>query len=104
MGSIARVNVYTLDLAEALGGLPAGTAVFGATLKGKPVYDPLIPASGVLLIGNESRGIDPSLMTHVTHPVTIPSYGATTPGKAESLNASVAAAILCAEFRRKMIR
>ena len=43
-----------------------------------------------LLIGNESKGISHEAMEHVTHPVLIPNIG----GTAESLNASVAAAIL----------
>ncbi|MBQ3983119.1 MAG: RNA methyltransferase, partial [Bacteroidales bacterium] len=50
----------------------------------------------ILVIGNESRGITPQVQSCVTHRIAIPNLG----GTAESLNASVACAILLAEFLR----
>ena len=56
-----------------------------------------LPAEGaVLVVGNESRGISTEVQQHITHRVTIPNLG----GTAESLNASVACAILIAELMR----
>jgi TrmH family RNA methyltransferase len=49
----------------------------------KPVTD------GLLIIGNESKGISHELLSYITHPVTIPRIGG-----AESLNAAVAAGII----------
>jgi TrmH family RNA methyltransferase len=50
----------------------------------------------VLVIGNEAHGITPEVRQRVTHRVAIPNRG----GTAESLNASVACAILMAELFR----
>lgn len=47
-----------------------------------------------LIIGNESRGISPEILSMATHRIRIPMYG-----KAESLNASVAAGILIYKIR-----
>jgi TrmH family RNA methyltransferase len=102
MGSFTRVDVRYLDLESFLPGCTkAGTAVYGAMLNGTSVYaqEPSFPA--ILLIGNESRGIRPELEPLISHRISIPFYGDPVRGKAESLNASVAAGILCGEFRRQ---
>ena len=90
MGAVFRTRVDYVDLPQWLSA--CGVPVFGASLHGKDIstIDVQPSASKVLLIGNESRGISPEAMAHVTHPVLIPNRG----GTAESLNASVAAAIL----------
>jgi TrmH family RNA methyltransferase len=87
MGSIARVQVLYTDLAA---WLPVqGVPVLAATLDGEPVSAFRAMQEGILLIGNEARGIDEALLSLCTHRVTIPRRG-----KAESLNAAVAAGIL----------
>ena len=90
MGAVFRTKVDYVDLPQWLAG--CGMQVFGASLQGQPLADnrSLLTTEAVLLIGNESRGISPEAMEHVTNPVLIPNIG----GTAESLNASVAAAIL----------
>ncbi len=90
MGAVFRTQVDYVDLPEWLAS--CAMPVYGASLQGEPLpatHYPL-PTNKVLLIGNESRGISPEAMAHVTHPVLIPNLG----GTAESLNASVAAGIL----------
>ena len=96
MGAVFRTQVDYVDLPQWLAS--CGMPIYGATLSGEPLssrHTPL-PSPGVLLIGNESRGISEDAMTHVTHPVLIPNLG----GTAESLNASVAAGILIYELTR----
>jgi TrmH family RNA methyltransferase len=51
--------------------------------------------TGILLIGNESKGIRNELLPFITHPVSIPRIGA-----AESLNAAVATGILLSHLVR----
>ena len=72
--------------------------VYGALLDGESIWSgtPLqLPSEGaVLVVGNESRGITPEVQQHITHRIAIPNLG----GTAESLNASVACAILMAEL------
>lgn len=98
MGSLGRVNVQYLDLVEYLKGVE-NIPVYGALLQGKNMYNEKLTRHGILIIGSESHGISRGLLPFITHPLSIPAY----PNKgiqAESLNASIATAILCAEFRR----
>jgi len=96
MGSIFRVNVYYKDLQEVLSGLPQNLPVFGAFLEGNNIYKETLPGKGIVIIGNESHGIDEQLKPFIPNKIFIPSFS----GGAESLNASVATAIICSEFRR----
>lgn len=103
MGSITRVKLYHLDLVPLLSGfIQNGTGkVYGAFPDGTPVHKIKPERPCLLLIGNESRGISKELIPFITKKISIPSYGTSLSGKAESLNASVATGILCAEFRRQ---
>jgi TrmH family RNA methyltransferase len=65
------------------------TALNGTNLKEmKPVGE------GIILIGNESKGIRPDLMKMAKEKITIPKFGA-----AESLNAAVAAGIILSHLK-----
>lgn len=96
MGGLLRTKIEYCDLPQYLA--RCGKPVFGALLDGESIWGGqslCLPEEGaVLVIGNESRGITPEVQACVTHRISIPNLG----GTAESLNASVACAILCAEF------
>ena len=102
MGSIARVNVHYVSLEDVLNRF---TPVYAAVMDGKNIYSEELSAKGTILIGNESRGVSTNLLKHVTHRLTIPSFPkAGTLEKnegADSLNAAIAAAVICSEFRRR---
>lgn len=101
MGSVARVKVYYVNLGETLAEYAKNDIpVYGATLSGNNVYDEEISPNGVLVIGNEANGISEKVAESITQSVFIPSYAKHNKG-AESLNAAVATAVLCAEFRRR---
>ncbi len=87
MGGFTRVNVHYTPIDDFL--LAAKLPVYGALLTGKSVYTVPPLSQGILLIGNESKGIHPQLLPFITHPVSIPKIGG-----AESLNAAIAAGIL----------
>jgi RNA methyltransferase, TrmH family len=87
MGSFVRVNVWYKDIAPVLKN--AGVPVYGALLNGKSVLEMGRVAEGLLVIGNESKGINDIVKKFITHPVTIPRIGG-----AESLNAAVATGII----------
>ena len=91
MGSLFRVQVHytSLDRLFAETHVP----VYGTLLNGANVFALQQPAPGVILIGNEGRGIREHLQGSITQPVTIPRKGG-----AESLNAAVAAAIVVSRF------
>lgn len=99
MGGLFRTQMLYTPLPQWLA--QCGMPVFGAMLDGSSIWNPdsriALPAEGaVLVVGNESRGISPEVQALLTHRVKIPNLG----GTAESLNASVATAILCAELLR----
>jgi RNA methyltransferase, TrmH family len=93
MGSFARVPAFVADLGAALTGLTA--PVIGCALEGRDVHTLKPLADAVIVIGSEGRGLSPEVSALVTFSVTIPRLG-----KAESLNAAVAASIVCDNIRR----
>lgn len=97
MGSFARVTVHTAPLATALAGLPATTPVLGCDLNGTDVHTLPPLRDAVIVIGSEGRGLSAATKPLITQYVTIPRFGG-----AESLNAGVAAAIVCDNVRRTL--
>ena len=88
MASIARVSVHHTDLAGYLSAR-VGVPVYAAALDGRPLSQYKGVSKGILVIGNESKGISAEVMAFATDRVTIPRRG-----QAESLNASVATGII----------
>ncbi len=98
MGSFLRIDFRKGDLAKATEEFPNLT-VFGADLKGENIYRIEPPTAGILVIGAEGPGVSQAARTQVQRWLTIPRA----PGrKAESLNAAVAAGILCGGLTRLM--
>ncbi len=94
MGSIGRVKVYYRELSKLFieySSLP----VYGATIHSTSIYDCDRSGEGFILMGSESLGINEQLNEFISTQISIPKYGA-----AESLNVAMAAAIICAEFRK----
>jgi TrmH family RNA methyltransferase len=89
MGSLLRVSTYETSLPEFLAATPLPK--YAAALDGSNVYNESRAEAGILIIGNESKGISASVMSLATKKITIPAKGG-----AESLNAAVSAGILCA--------
>jgi len=101
MGAILNVNVHYMNLEEFLKtanyyGLP----VYGAILEGKSVYDVTIEKKGVILLGNESKGISEVLSPYITDRISIPKFSDAMYG-IESLNVSMAASVIFWEFARR---
>ncbi|KQM77218.1 RNA methyltransferase [Pedobacter sp. Leaf216] len=93
MGSLARVNIYEADLPGLLA--KNSIPVFGALLDGESIYKTQWGKEGLVILGNEGKGISPEVIKKINKPVTIPRIG-----EAESLNVAVSAAIFCAELVR----
>jgi TrmH family RNA methyltransferase len=93
MGSCFRVKVQVAELEQVIE--KAKQPVIGTLLNGASLYENKLPASGFLVIGNESKGIREGLKTTITHPVSIPSFGG-----AESLNAAVATGIVLSHWKK----
>jgi TrmH family RNA methyltransferase len=97
MGSITRVKVVERNGNEFLSGQAGKAVVFGAVAGGKNVYGADLRFPAVVVIGNESKGISNDLLPLIGEQIGIPPFS----GKAESLNAAVATAVICSEFRRR---
>jgi len=93
MGSFARTSAHVVDLPATLA--EARVPILGCTLSGQDVHGFPAPAAAVIVIGSEGRGLSPAVSARLTVALTIPRYG-----RAESLNAAVAAAIVCDHLRR----
>lgn len=99
MGSIARVKVEYVDLLGLVESLPADVPVYGTLLDGDNIYQQKLENRGLIVMGNEGKGISPDLAKKVNHKLLIPNFpeGRAT---ADSLNVAIATAITCSEFRR----
>ncbi len=99
MGSFSRMRVITASLALTLRDHAGKIPVLACDLAGESIYQlPPLPRA-IVAIGNEGRGLSPELRALATQLVHIPRHGG-----AESLNAAVAAGIVCAQLRRPMQR
>ncbi len=73
--------------------------VYGTFLKGESIYSTKTEPAGLIVLGNESKGISAEVAKFIDKAITIPSFPADKRSM-ESLNVSVAAAIILSEFRR----
>jgi TrmH family RNA methyltransferase len=93
MGSIFRVSITYKNLSEFLQEIK--TPIYGAVMDGTSIQEVTMEAEGVLVIGNEGKGISDEVMPYLSHRISIPRIGG-----AESLNAGVACGILAAKWNR----
>ena len=102
MGALARVHIHYADLIDHISRVSPMIPVYGTLLDGRNIYEKAaLPQKqhGIIIMGNEGNGISAELRSLVTHPLLIPPFpqGAET---SESLNVSIATAVILAEFRR----
>lgn len=93
MGSFLRVSVFYTDLRQFL--KSSFLPVYAAVLKGDNVHKVSFPKAGILLLGNESNGIDTELAALAKNKIAIPRFGG-----AESLNVATAAAVIIDNWKR----
>jgi len=97
MGSAFRVKVhYTDPLAFLSEAKNNGITVYASATDGVSIYEAKLSAQGIIIIGNESKGVPEELKSLAAVKISIPSFG-----EAESLNAALACAAICCEFRRR---
>ncbi len=99
MGSVARVGVEYVDLPETLRQLSQGFPIYGTFLDGEDIYSKQLTKNGVIVMGNEGKGISGPVSELINRRLLIPNFpkGRAT---ADSLNVAIATAITCSEFRR----
>ncbi|MEO6490604.1 MAG: RNA methyltransferase [Ferruginibacter sp.] len=92
MASIGQVNILYTDVGEWLKDNKEIKA-FAATLNGRSINEFVGEKEGIIIIGNESKGISDELIKLANELITIPKKG-----RAESLNAAVATGIILSKF------
>jgi len=102
MGAICRVKILNNEAVPLLEEIKTIKAfpVFGAFLEGKNIYTEELNDKGIIILGNESRGISDQIAGYVTDRLFIPGHELSS----ESLNVAVAAGIICSEFRNRKKR
>ncbi len=93
MGSFTRSNLYYTDLEAFIKNQSVN--IYGTLLNGNNIHQTKFSSSGYIVIGNEANGISPAIESLSTHKITIPRFG-----KAESLNAGIATAVVLDNLRR----
>ncbi len=101
MGAILRVRVHYTNLPQFLSeAAKRGTEIYGTFLEGENLYDTPLTPTGIIVMGNEGRGVTEATARTVTRKLFIPPYPADRRGS-ESLNVAMATGVVCAEFRRR---
>ena len=104
MGALLHVNVFCYDLKKLFTyAAENSVAVFGTMLEGNSIYDHKPDNKGIILLGNESKGISDELIPLITEKIRIPKFSNAKEG-IDSLNVGMAAAIVFSEFIRKNLR
>jgi TrmH family RNA methyltransferase len=102
MGSLLRVKVNYFSLETFLSEASKNKImIYGTLLDGKNIYDERLSDKGIVVIGNESKGISTNVQSIIQKKISIPTYSKNM--GAESLNAAIATAVICAEFKRQYI-
>ena len=108
MGALARVRVHYVELTEKISEFRihnSQIAIYGTLLEGKNMYEVVESRkskveSCIIIMGNEGKGISQEVRKLITDPILIPAYKKEASEVIESLNVSIATAIVLAEFRR----
>lgn len=102
MGGLIRVRVMYMDLSIILGrAREENVPVFGTYPDGQSVFDHNPPENGIILFGNESKGISPHLDEYISSRLSIPR-GKKPESKIDSLNVAMSVSIMLSEFSRKL--
>lgn len=101
MGALARVAVHYVDLVEFLKQCRnCDYPIYGTFLDGESIYTKKLSSHGVIVMGNEGKGVSKEVASEIGEKLLIPSYPIDVV-TSESLNVAVATAIVCSEFRRR---
>jgi len=102
MGSFCRVKVHNIVLESFINNTDNNYEVYGAFLEGENIYSANLSSNGLIILGNESKGINKANNKLINRKIYIPSFPSVD-NKTNSLNVSVAASIICSEFRRRQV-
>jgi TrmH family RNA methyltransferase len=100
MGAILHVNIFYISLRDLLEkATEKKIKIYGTMLEGHSIYSYKLATNGIILFGNESKGISEEYLTFVTDKIMIPRLTDSSTG-IDSLNVSMAASVVFSEFTR----
>lgn len=103
MGAIFRVKTHYTDLVAIIHELKKeNLSVFGTFLDGENIYTSPLCSKGLIVMGNEGKGIAEEIAKLTDSKLTIPGF-AGSETSSESLNVGVATGIILSEFRRRTL-
>lgn len=102
MGAILRVRIHYVDNLSKLlhEARDMGMNIYGTLLDGNNIYHEKLDNKGIIVMGNEGRGVGDECRNMLTHKLLIPPFPADCP-TSESLNVAMATGIILSEFRRR---
>ena len=99
MGALTRVKVHYVDLPLELSKVEC--PIYVTALDGENINKSSLTRNGVIVMGNEGNGVSAEVMAVANKKLLIPSYPPERP-TSESLNVSVATAIVVSMFRSQI--
>ena len=99
MGALSRVRVHYVDLPLELS--KVDSPIYVTALDGENINKSSLTRNGVIVMGNEGNGVSKEVMAVANKKLLIPSYPPERP-TSESLNVSVATAIVVSMFRSQI--
>jgi len=91
MGAFLRVQYHKISIEKILDE-EKNIQTIGAVMDGKDLFQFKPKPTGLLIMGQESKGISPETAAYLTHRISLPRPDV---GGAESLNVGVACGIIC---------
>lgn len=105
MGSLFRVKIFECDDPEKFFRNVTenkSATVYAAAMKGKNIYTMDLERNAILILGNESSGVNKLLTESADYEISIPLFPRKTKTIPDSLNVAAAGAIIISEFRRQI--
>jgi RNA methyltransferase, TrmH family len=102
MGSFSGVKIHYENLEIVLNqAIKMNIPVYGTFLEGENIYSKKLTKNGLIVLGNESKGISDALEKIIPLKINIPSFNKEN-SKTDSLNVAIATSLACSEFRRRI--
>lgn len=100
MGAISRVKIHYIDFVDFFARINKNLNVYGTFMDGENIYTSNLSKNGLIIMGNEGKGISNETTKFVNKKISIPCFS-NNEIKPESLNVAIATAVVCSEFKRR---
>ena len=102
MGAVFKMKIAYADLEHLIPDLQTEDfRVLGTFMEGESIYNFDFKNKDIFILGNEGKGISPSIEALINKKISIPSFVQN--DKTESLNISIAGAVVCSEMAKKIM-